>query len=209
MAHIAANRTARRTQAQRRASSEQRVLIALAELIVEQGVRQTTLTDIAERAGCSHTLIVHLFGSKAALLQRFTENVDEFFVNWITGAQADRSGGDALREIITSFAQFVKDPNPNYRVNLVLWCESLIGSAPELEQWRSRWDERFHSEITALIKRGARDGSIRSDVRPTYLGNAVVNILRGVAIDAISGTRPASAAASVAQLRLIDELLRG
>jgi AcrR family transcriptional regulator len=209
MAHIAASRAVRRTQAERRTSSEQRVLNALAELIVEQGVRQTTLTDIGQRAGCSHTLIVHLFGSKAELLQRFTDNVDEFFINWITGAQADRSGGDALHEIITSYLRFVKDPSPSYRANLVLWCESLIGSAADLVQWGGRWDERFHVEVTALIRRGVRDGSIRSDVRPAYLASAIVNILRGVAIDAISGIRPASAAARAAQIRLIDELIRG
>lgn len=209
MVRAAGGRAGGRTQAERRASSEQRLVSALAELIVEQGVLKTTLSDIGQRAGCSHTLVVHLFGSKAALLQRLTENVEQFFVNWITASQADRNGGEALREIIASYLLFVNDPTPNYRVNLVLWCESLIGAPPDLVQWRRRWDRRFHTEVTGLIRRGARDGSVRSDVEPAHLATAVVNMLRGAAIQAVSEGGLASTAANTAQLALIDQILHG
>jgi AcrR family transcriptional regulator len=70
-------RRGRRTQAQRRAESEERLLRAFAELVVEKGVGQTSLNDIGRRAGSSHTLVLHLFGSRAALLARLTESVDD------------------------------------------------------------------------------------------------------------------------------------
>ena len=71
-------RRGRRTQAQRRAESEERLLRAFAELVVEKGVGQTSLNDIGRRAGSSHTLVLHLFGSRAALLARLTESVERF-----------------------------------------------------------------------------------------------------------------------------------
>jgi AcrR family transcriptional regulator len=69
----------RRTQPERRAESEQRLPPATAELIVERGFGQLSLSAIGERAGYSHALVNHLFGTKAALIERLNDIVDELY----------------------------------------------------------------------------------------------------------------------------------
>ena len=86
----------RRTQAQRRAESEQRLLRAFAELIIEKGVAQTSLADIGRRAGYSNTLVHHLFGSKAALLDRLIEAVEQFAQGMGQDASYEKSGSATL-----------------------------------------------------------------------------------------------------------------
>jgi AcrR family transcriptional regulator len=197
-------RSARRS----RATSERRLLQAFAELIIEKGVQNTTLTDIGQRAGYSHTLVVHLFGSKTGLLNRLTANVEQFYVEWITKAGAGRGGADALTDVITTFVQFVNNTGPNYRVNLALWSESLVGN-PDLAQWRRRWDKQFRSTIAGLVRRGVRDGSIRSDVSIPQLAAAVIHHLEGIAVEALAGDRPTSPRSRAAQIELLQNLLRG
>ena len=200
--------TGRRTQAQRRAASERLLLRAFAELITEKGVQQTTLTDIGRRAGCSHTLVVHLFGSKVGLLSRLTENVERFYTEWIEQAATDRTAAQTLVDVIDNYGRFVHNPDPDYRVTLVLWSESLV-AMPELSEWRQRWDDQLKSAITGLIRRGVRDGSVRSDVPVGALGSLVINYMRGLAAEALVGDAPATSRARSAKLRLIGQLLTG
>src|SRR5260221_7115087 len=54
----------RRSQAERRAESDERILLAASELIAEQGYGDTTLAQIGERAGYSRGLVTQKFGSK-------------------------------------------------------------------------------------------------------------------------------------------------
>lgn len=74
----------RRTQAERREASEQRLLVAAAELIAEEGFAAASLQRIGERAGYSRGLASQHFGSKdglvsaliAAVLARSTALLD-------------------------------------------------------------------------------------------------------------------------------------
>jgi AcrR family transcriptional regulator len=59
----------RRTQAQRRRESADRLLAAGVELIAEQGFARTTLAQIGERAGYSRETVRLRHGSKLALLE--------------------------------------------------------------------------------------------------------------------------------------------
>ena len=64
-----------RTQAERRASSERRLLDAAAKVIAERGTTSVSFADIAREAGCSHGLPGYLFGSKTDLLLALVEDV--------------------------------------------------------------------------------------------------------------------------------------
>src|ERR1700748_893308 len=58
----------RRTQAERAAESDRRLLRAALKLIAERGYRNTSLAAIGEEAGYSRGLVNDRFGSKAGLL---------------------------------------------------------------------------------------------------------------------------------------------
>ncbi|MFD8128576.1 helix-turn-helix domain-containing protein [Streptomyces mirabilis] len=69
----------RRSQEDRRAEAERRLLEAAAELIGEIGTSRVTLAAIGERAGYSRGLVTHHFGSKSALMQRLVDVVTAEF----------------------------------------------------------------------------------------------------------------------------------
>src|SRR5258705_1164975 len=151
-------RRGRRTQAQRRAESEERLLRAFAELVVEKGVGQTSLNDIGRRAGSSHTLVLHLFGSRAALLARLTESVERFA--WEMGQRSadGRSGRETLLAVATGYLEMViAESNPLGRVLVVLSCEAVTGSA-ELRAWSHQWDTRMRSAFADVVRTGIGDG---------------------------------------------------
>jgi len=56
-------------QSRGRASAEEKLVTAAAELIAEVGPRAATVRAVAARAGVNHGLVHHYFGSKDALLR--------------------------------------------------------------------------------------------------------------------------------------------
>jgi AcrR family transcriptional regulator len=48
-------------------------------LIAERGVGRLSLAAIGQRAGCSHALVNHNFGTKAALIEQLNDTVDELY----------------------------------------------------------------------------------------------------------------------------------
>src|SRR6204780_5829716 len=86
----------RRTQGQRRALSDQRMLDAAFKLIERQGVSRTTLVEIGDLSGYSHGLLSHRFGSKGALVRAVTERLQHQFAKLIEPALAGLQGMEAL-----------------------------------------------------------------------------------------------------------------
>ena len=66
-----------RTQAERTAESDARMLAAAVQLIVERGADGMTLKDVGEFAGYSRGLAGHRFGSKAGLFSALVRSVGE------------------------------------------------------------------------------------------------------------------------------------
>jgi AcrR family transcriptional regulator len=66
----------RRTQAERSASTQSRLLDATLECLVEQGYARTTIAEIEARAGVSRGARLHHFGTKALLV---TAAVDRLY----------------------------------------------------------------------------------------------------------------------------------
>src|SRR5215471_16965613 len=65
-----ADSTVPRTQEQRRADAERRLVRAAAELVGEIGPAKVTLANVGERAGYSRGLATHHFGEEGAQVQR-------------------------------------------------------------------------------------------------------------------------------------------
>src|SRR5271167_2397116 len=78
----------RRTQAQRRELSDQRMIDAAFKLIERQGGSRTTLVEIGELSGYSHGLVSHRFGTKGALVRAVTERRQHQFAKLIEPALA-------------------------------------------------------------------------------------------------------------------------
>ncbi len=160
------------------------MLAAAAELIVEKGIQRTSLAEIGRRAGYSHGLVNHLFGSKAALVARLGEVADEHFTERALEAIGDRAGFDALAATVKMYIELVGGPDTIGRVHIVLLAEAIAHS-PDLRDTRIEWDRYLRRSLTALIASGIDDGSIRSTVDAEHAALLVVGMLRGTVMQLV------------------------
>jgi AcrR family transcriptional regulator len=174
-------RSARRTQAERRALTEDRLLDAAATLVVERGIQGTSLADIGDRAGYSHGIANHHFGSKAVLLQRLAARVDVYFTDRAAATWDGSSGYAGLESMVTTYLGLTTSAEVLGRVHLVLWAEAIAHN-PELKASRVEWDRHFRDGVARLIARGVADNSISLDVAPEAMAVAIVGVLRGVVL---------------------------
>lgn len=171
----------RRTQAQRRAESERRLLRAAAELIVERGIEGTSLAEIGRRAGYSHGLVHQRFGSKEALVERLNSEAVRMFTTQTVAAVGGTRGLAALRIVADTYLDLVQAEDPLGRLHLVVWTEA-VARASERRSYRVTWDRYFRSAFAQLIRDAAADGTVRADVDADAMAMVVVGMLRGVAL---------------------------
>jgi AcrR family transcriptional regulator len=85
----------RRTQAERRASTQTRLLDATLECVAELGYHRTTTTEVARRAGLSRGAQLHHFGTKAELVVRALDHLHERYNTEFRAAMAELAGSGA------------------------------------------------------------------------------------------------------------------
>jgi len=169
----------RRTQRERRAESEQKLLDATAQLIVERGFGQLSLTAIGKRAGYSHALVNHLFGTKAALIERLNDTVDELYRSRMSPAVGREEGVEAVVVFVKTYLALVTSSDPIARVHVVLWAQAVAG-ALDLRDSRIQWDRHFREGVTDVIARAI--GRSGTDPYCETTAFVIVGLLRGVAM---------------------------
>lgn len=198
----------RRTQAQRRAESDRRLLRATAELVVERGIEGASLAEIGRRAGYSHSLVHQRFGSKDALIERLNEEAVRLFTTSTLGRVGRTHGAAAVRIVAETYLDLVHGPDPVARVHLIVWSEAVAeGSAKR--PYRANWDRLFRSSLEALVVAGIADGSIRPDLDPEAAAVLILGLLRGVSLQLLLD--PTAGAVQTAQavvLAHLDRMLR-
>ena len=173
-------RRTHRTQAERRAASERRLLRVTAELIAERGTSAVSFGDIAKAAGCSHGLPSYLFGTKAGLLQALLKDfIRRFRDQALEPAIRGATGLEAVQIMVRVFLESLDNPWPATRAVYVLHGEAL-GASAELQETLADYNTELRSMIQNAIAEGVARGEIRSDVRPEAAAALVLGMLRGV-----------------------------
>lgn len=168
---------ARRTQAERRTEARDGLLGATAELFAEQGVAETSLAQIGERAGYSRGLANHHFGSKSELIEQLVERVQTGFTNSLEFSASD----NALETILHIVAAYVGHSavlTSELRALFVLWGASFSAESSVIGMAEA--DARTRATLATWIERGQIDGSVSVDVQPAPMAAALTGMLRGV-----------------------------
>ncbi|RNL65322.1 TetR family transcriptional regulator [Nocardioides marmoriginsengisoli] len=198
----------RRTQVERRAESERRLLRAAAELLVERGIEGTSLAEIGRRAGYSHGLVHQRFGSKDAMIARLTDEAARLFTTTMVERIGNATGALAVRVLAETYLSLVQGPDPVARVHLLVWSEAIANGSGE-HRTRPSWDRVFRSSLATMIKDGIARGSVRADVDPVPAAVVIVGLLRGVALQQILDPAAGSiAGARTVALDHLDRMLR-
>jgi AcrR family transcriptional regulator len=170
----------RRTQPERVAESDRRLLAAALHLIGERGYRGTSLAAIGEAAGYSRGLVHERFGSKAGLLWALVKHMLRV---WNLDSRArghtGQIGIEGLCDQLDNHRRAVKQER-SIRAFYALMFEALGPTPDLLPEFRGLHDE-FRAEIEKTLRAGIEAGSIRKDIDPKAQAAILLATQRGIA----------------------------
>ncbi len=170
----------RRTQAERTATANRRLIRAAMRLIARQGYTRTTLAEIGAAAGYTAGLVSHYFGSKAGLLRQLVEQAaSRFYQDQMWPAAAGKSGLDALCTAVDTYLSELVVREERMRALYVVMGEAL-GPVAEINDAFVELNHRFRVAARSWIEAGIGIGEIRSDIDPNVEAVVFVGMLRGV-----------------------------
>ena len=176
----------RRTQAERRAASEERLLEAAATLVATRGTARASVGDIAAAAGCSRGLPTYLFGSKEGLLLALADYlVERFRTRLFEPALDHQKGLPALLIWLRVYIDSLRGPELQVRAACVLLGEAL-GSEPAFLPAINRLHRNVRSMVEHYLCEGMERGEVRGDVDPAAHAALLVGTLRGVSLLAVT-----------------------
>ena len=169
----------RRTQAQRRELSDQRMLDAAFKLIERHGGSRTTLVEIGDLSGYSHGLVSHRFGSKGELVRAATRRLQHEFAKLLEPALAGLRG---LKALVVTAETYLRTGAASNRNAMYVLIGEALGPLQEIRGEMAEADDRFRLTVQKLIEEGVRTGEIRRNVDPAAYAALFVGTLRGLVI---------------------------
>ncbi len=152
-----------RTQVERTAISDARMLDAAVQLIVQRGAEGTTLKEVGEIAGYSRGLAGYRFGNKANLFSFIVRSVGDDWLQELGQAVERKVGLDAILAATDAHYHFVLESADRIRAFYILWFNS-IGPDLEFKQVIAHVHERRQTDVEAWIRRGVSAGKVREDI---------------------------------------------
>ena len=143
----------RRTQAERRMTTEQRLLDAATRLFAARGSRSVSIADVGEAAGYSRGIVTQHFGGKPQLLAAVVVHAQQFEVP----TPDDGTGLDRLAALVRAYLRNLDAGAPRGQAFLMLWAEAIAADpvlAPLFAE-RDTWFRRL------LAERGRARGGAR------------------------------------------------
>ncbi|MEU8182846.1 TetR family transcriptional regulator [Micromonospora sp. NPDC049044] len=123
-----------------------RLTAAAFELFQERGFEQTTVADVAARAGLDKRTFYRLFGDKREVLFSGSEQLEEILVKVVT-----ETGGAPFEAVVAGFRQVAVDVFAD-RLEFVRMRQSIIESSPELQERELRKTGSLVAAVTAALR---------------------------------------------------------
>lgn len=191
---------ARRTQAERVAESDQRMLRAAVEFIATRGSSQTTLEMVGVAAGYSRGLAQHRFGSKDGLLEAVLAHVVKEYRARLLPTLKGLSGLDALYCEIDAYLAGMDDPPMSSKAFFVLMLES-IGPVPQIRHVFADLSDRWHKALAWQIRLGQQRGDIVRSANPEVEAELIIAAVRGLRLQSMLSPPASNLAAAIAALK--------
>ena len=171
--------TGARTQAERSALSDRRIIDAAIELVVERGVEGATLKEIGERAGYSRGLATYRFGSKAGLFRAVIKDVSQRWLAELTTAVAGKVGIDAICSAVDTYHRFATESQRHIYALYILFYQS-IGPGSEFKDKVADVLDRQRADVRQWIEDGIAAGQIDPNVDPDRHAEQFVATIAGL-----------------------------
>ncbi|MGX6601884.1 TetR/AcrR family transcriptional regulator [Micromonosporaceae bacterium Da 78-11] len=188
----------------RRNNPEDALLDAARDCVLAVGLRRTTLTDVARRAGVSRMTMYRRWPDMATLM---ADLMTREWSNLAVTAAEQAVGGTARERIVDSTVRGVRSlrDHPMFRRVIELDPEVLL---PYLVDRRGSVQDAILAQSIASLAAGRDDGSLR-DTDPQLLARTAMLTVHGFAISAATMTDEVTQEALDDELReLLDRYLR-
>ncbi|MCB9557985.1 MAG: TetR/AcrR family transcriptional regulator [Deltaproteobacteria bacterium] len=133
-------------------AARQLILDAAAAVIAELGPDRATLTAVARRAGISHGLITHYFGTQRALVEHVFEQRMTALRHTVIEQMLERGGIEDLRALVATVINEIQAPESG---RLIAWA-FLSGAAARSDFFarENRGMEQIADVASTLVKAG-------------------------------------------------------
>ena len=152
-----------RTQAERTALAESRMVGAAIDLLNSAGIQGTTLVAIGEIAGYSRGLATHHFGSKAGLFRTVLKRVSSAWNEELIRKLEGKTGLQAMTTAIESHLAHALRYPEYIRAQNILWGAALDPSS-EFKPNVAEFMRIQRESVAAWIKGGQALGDISEDI---------------------------------------------
>ena len=195
--------TARRTQAQRSATTRAALLAAARELFAANGYVATGREQIAERAGVTRGALYHHFGSKEQLFRAVVEELEGELGGKVMLAAA--GGGDAAEQLRLGCMAFLDAClDPAVRRVVLIEAPVVLG----WDQWREIDAQHGLLLVTHALQAVVDSGQM-SPVAIEPLAHLLLGALNEAAMVVANAEQPRAARAEVGEMLglLLDRLI--
>jgi AcrR family transcriptional regulator len=197
------HRQVRRTQAERRAATRDRLLDATIDCIADRGYAAASTTEIVRRAGVSRGAQVHHYPTKAALVvaaldQLFAQRLVEFESAFAALPDEDRRPDVAIDVLWTMFQGRTFEA----------WLELTVAARTDRDL-RARLievDKRFDEGVQESFQRAFPGAEANDMFDPAVAVRFAFTVLTGAALNAVVGD-DTDAQEAIASLKFISNLL--
>ena len=169
----------RRTQTERRAEAEARLLEAARDIVARKGWVGMTLAEVGETAGYSRGLAAHHFGSKPKLLRALANYINDNFMRELDGGPKRRDGLEALIGFVQTYLGRSDERWTNTRALLLLMAEATTDDS-ETGENLALYNQSVIAVLEQHFHAGIANGDIRTDIAPSSGATVIVGALRGV-----------------------------
>lgn len=172
----------RRTQAERSAESEDRLLAAAAAIIAKEGYLAATLERVGTAAGFSRGLASRKYGSKDGLIEAVIWRVSASVHAEVDAAIDGLTS--PLEQLLALFDRFVALVlrDTSVRAYFVLFS-AMIANRLETRAVFEEVQQRFGARIEELVVAGQARGEIATALPPQHLAFMVGCLLAGISIE--------------------------
>ncbi len=150
------------------------ILRRATEVFERQGVRQTSIEDIAKAVGIKREAIYYYFkGRREILVEIILPQSHMLLLNLRNIVHSNRLFTDKLHDAIQSHLQSF---NPSYlEMTVALREDHFFGKDDKFKELRQVWNE-YSNIWTQLIAEGQKSGEFRSEPNPKLISYAILGM---------------------------------
>jgi len=179
----------RKSQAERRATADRKLLTAAYRIISESGITALTCEDVGKRAGYSRGQTYQRFGSKEGLLVAAVRHMSAERARFARSLH--QCGADGVDRLVAHCRLHLDALAHQAKMRAFFRIASgPLPSMPDLETAVVAARQVHLDEITALLNQASTDGSLRSGTDIRSAAVTIRALLCGIALECQSGEGP-------------------